>query len=356
MLFSIEKIKGNLHFIKNKEGKGYIFNLKNKKPLFNESFDILIELDDFNVGGYYLVKKNGKEALLHLKKGIVTAWFDDIITTRRFYYTKKSALKKFLKNKYLLAMERVDNKSKKAFFKFDGTRITDYYDDIVSVGLTKDDILYIAFVVKKGNALFSLKRGRLTDWFDGGFPFPEDVYNENVNYFIASRNEKRFLLSKKTYQIVSEGKNMFPVYYSHNKNNEVYWIEKDNNKGFLFYQGYTTDYYDFITSISPNPIFLAVRKSSAKKKFCLIDLKNKICQKMSDFLFKNRNIWLEVIKDCLLNLTRLNYIPSFIEVKYNYESEKYCPSCNNIWVVYFKYKNTEICPLCEANKLEAFIL
>jgi hypothetical protein len=345
--FSLKQIHGDLYFAKNNQDKGFIFNLKNKKQLFEELYD---GISNTPVKNYLVVRKDDKYALFHLKRGVISSWFYYI-----FLYNNGINAKLF-KMGYLVASD--DPKpSRYAIFKFDGTRISDYYNYIIVLEVKKNDILYSTTKEYEKKALFSLKSGRLTDWFED-FPHIEKCFIKGKgNYFIASKEDKHFLLRKKDYKAILEGMEIEPVFSDFGKDNEVYLVKVNKNEEFLFYQGYCTECYNSIFAVSENLFFIAIRKTKNKKEFYLIGLKNKTQRKISQFLFKKDEIYVKVSTNTPLyssNMKSKLYSPYLYSVV---TSEiGYCSNCNNIWFLYFEYKNNKICPLCEANKLEIFLI
>ena len=349
--FSLEHIYENLYFVKNNQGKGFVLNLKNKKQLSEELDEIL----NTPVKNYFIVRKDNKYALFHSKKGTISSWF-----YRIFPYGDGLNFKLF-KMGYLLASDKPKS-DKHAIFKFDGTRISDYYSYIIVLEIKKNDILYVADEECEKQALFSLKSGRLTDWFER-FPYKEICFIKGKgNYFIASKNKRYFLLSKKDYKVILEGTEIEPVFRNFSKDNEVYLVSSNENEKFLFYRGYCTEYYNSILAISENLFFIAVKKTKDKKELYLIDLKNKTQQRFPQFLFEGDKICIKVFKNASLhssNMKLMLYFPYFYSVHfYSVLTSEivYCSNCNNTWFLYFEYKNEKICPLCDASKLEVFFI
>ena len=134
-------------------------------------------------------------------------------------------------------------------------------------------------------------------------------------------------------------------------------VKTNKNQEFLFYQSYCTECYSSIFAISENLLFIATKKTKNKKEFYLIDLKNRTQQKIPQFLFEKDKICVKVLAGVpLYSLTMRSrlYSPSLYSA---ITSEiGYCSDCNNTWFLHFEYKNNKICPLCEASKLEAFII
>jgi len=349
--FSLEHIYENLYFVKNSQGKGFVLNLKNKKQLSEELDEIL----NIPVKNYFIVRKDNKYALFHSKKGIISSWF-----YRIFPYVDGLNFKLF-KMGYLLASDKPKS-DKHAIFKFDGTRISDYYSYIIVLKVKKNDILYVAEEECEKQALFSLKSGRLTDWFDM-FAYAEICFIKGKgNYFIASKNRRHFLLSKKDYKVILEGAEIEPVFRNFSKNDEVYLVNLNGNEKFLFYRGYCTERYNSILAISEDLLFIAVKKTKDKKEFYLIDLKNKTQRRLPQFLFEGDKIRINVFKNTSLhspNIRLMLYFPHFYSAHFDYKLAYdivYCSNCNNTWFLYFEYKNEKICPLCDVSKLEVFFI
>ena len=358
----IKTLKKRFLVVQNKEnGKWNIFDLKNKSFLFD-----WCDFIEFNeVSDYLIVEQNKKNAIYHLKKGFVTQWFGYNISLQNYSGNYVRLLSKLFDKEYFIASKLHDGrKIKKAFFKFDGTQITDWLYDIELIKVDDENILYIAEYENHKTSLFSLKKGKVMD-IVGTFRYEEEFKNfvlgkrdfylaiKDGVYVIVNRNNEIVMCAKYIDSILKE---------KYNKNNDsIYIIGNEKNQKAIFYNGYLTDYYDFILPISPNLIFLVYHSKGEDKEIYLLDLKNKTNTKISIPLFnriKNMVIYINTgkIKRYFEGFHNFCLEIEINNLVFHVDTKSYCLNCNNTWWFYIEYGNSYLCPLCDVNKLHAFVI
>jgi len=363
ILSKIGTLKKRFLVVENEEnGKWNVFDLKNKSFLFD-----WCDFIEFNkVSDYLVVEQNKKNVIYHLEKGFVTRWFDyNISLYNPLGNIYVRLLSKLFDKEYFIASKLCDGKQfKKAFFKFDGTQVSDWFRNIKLIKVDDEDILYIAQFEDYSESLFSLERGKVMD-IVGTFRYEEKFKNfvlgkksfylaiKDGIYVIVNRNNEVVIRAKYIDYILDE---------ENNKNNDsIYIVKNEKNQKAIFYNGYLTEYYDFILPINPNLIFLAYHSKGKNKEIYLLDLKNKTSTNISVPLFnhiKNMFIYINTkeiesrfngFHSACLRIKKYSFVVST-------DTKSYCIDCNNTWWFYIRYGNSYFCPLCDINKLHAFVV
>jgi hypothetical protein len=363
ILSKIRTLKKRFLVVQNEEnGKWNVFDLKNKSFLF----DWCDFIESNKVSDYLIVEQNKKSAIYHLEKGFVTQWFDYDISLQNYLgniYVR--LLSKLFDKEYFIASKPYDGKqSKKAFFKFDGTQVSDWFYNVRLVKVDDEDILYIAQFEDYSESLFSLKKGKVMDII-GTFYYEEEFkkFALGKKDFYSSKKDDSYVIINKNNEIVIRAKYIECILKEkYNKNDDsIYIVINEKGKKAIFYNGYLTEYYDVILPISPNLIFLAYHSKRKHREIYLLDLKNKINTHISVPLFNH----IKNMVICINTEKIKSYFRGFGNVclgieKYSFtfrtNTKSYCLNCNNTWWFYIKYGNSYFCPLCDINKLHAFII
>jgi len=248
MAWVIYDCKESEYFIVvNEERKMSILDSKNKNVLI-DWYDSVIYAHS---GDYFIIENNKKQALYHPKQGFISVWLDYPIDFATCFY----CLSELIKMGVLIVNEHdyksSQTKPKQAFFRLDGTQITNWFDDVSIQEITENDIYYYARSGLEEGSVFSLKNGRLISYL-----FHE---NENEDYLISSKNKFFVVEDNNKYRIVNKNNETIvtaeyisPILKKKKDDEEnIYIVIFNKRKKSLFYNGYLTEVYDFIFPISP---------------------------------------------------------------------------------------------------------
>jgi hypothetical protein len=365
MAWVIYANKGSEYFIVvNEERKKSILDSEIKNVLIDWYDNVIYTYSD----DYFIIENNRKQALYHPKKGFISAWLDYPIDFATYSY----CFSELIKMGVLIVSEHdyksSPTKPKQAFFKLDGTQITDWFDYISIEEITEDDIYYYARSGLEEGFVFSLKTGKLIDYLSYGNK-NEDYLTSSKNKFFVVKDNNKYRIVNKNNETIVTAEYISPILKRKKDNEEnVYIVIFNKRKKALFYDGYLTKTYDFIFPVSPDLIFLAYRFERKIKKVYLLDLKNKTSSKILFPIFSRDKSTFTVKLYAYANFHEIekhfelpDYFYKKMEKLCDYTGvvvhEIYCPNCKNIWWFYIG-QNIDVCfcPLCEANKLEAFIL
>ena len=273
----IETLKERFLVVKdNKNKKWNVFDLVNKSFLLDWcNFIGFNEISD-----YLIIKQNKKSAIYHLEKGFVSQWFNYNISLENYSgNVYPNLLCKLFDKGYLIALRPRDREYfEEAFFNFDGKQVSDWFYDIRFIKVDNDDVLYVAVSKDNNESLFSLKKGKILDIVNSFYYSNEffDFVLGRRNFYLAKESDN-YLIINRNNEIVVRAKDINPILKEkYNKNNDsIYIVKNEKEQKAIFYNGYLTEYYDFILPISLNLIFLTYCYEGKNKKIYLLDLKNK---------------------------------------------------------------------------------
>ena len=353
MAWIIEKsIKGKYLIVENGKRKS-IWDSENKVLLIDWYDDIIYVCDN-----YFIIKNASKEAIYQVGKGFISSWFDYPIAFEEYseYFSK------LIKRNLLIAYESI-NTSRQAFFKLDGTQVTDWFYYIYIHELKGEDIYFYAKRDEgDGDSIFSLKSGKIVNYSrKNKVPF-----NFLKSKFSIKKDQDKYLLVNENGEIILTADYISSILKDRIIYKEdIYIAILNKRKKVLFCNGYLTEAYNFIFPVSPNLVFLAYSSVKKDKKVYLLDLKNKTINRilfplLSKSILHRNNMYLYA------NLSKIEEhfeLPVYLHRKmeklcdFGYSLyEVYCSNCYNTWWFYIEYGNNYFCPLCEVNKLLAFLV
>jgi len=335
----------------------FIYSGKRKEwelLIYNSKDNSLIDKLDVE---YYkdnslIVSKNNKYAILKIDEGFITDFID---------YEILPISIDFVKHGYLVVDNNGKTRFRYAIFELNDGIITDWFERIKILKINDDEVYFIGRKDDK-DALFSTKKGIITNWYSY---FDED----NVKLFLEGKTKymvcgSRFwktesLIDEKG-NVVLEGKKIFPIFCEDNELSDIiYLILLTNNKKMLFYDGFKTAKYNFIFPANNNLDFLLVSKKQNKVVARLFNVKTKQIRELNSCLFISKDIKPEISDDF-----HGFYKCSFYEKRYRSKifdysfSPKFCPNCKKVWFFYFYFRSLkeDYCPICEAEKVYAFMI
>ena len=354
MAWIIEKVINGKYLIVENERKKSIWDSENKNLLVDWYDNITYVCDD-----YFIIRNANKEAIYQIGKGFISCWLDYSIVFKDYseYFSE------LIKRNYLIAYKNVYKSKERAFFKLDGTQVTDWFYYISIRELDEEDIYYYA---ERDNwsegSVFSLKSGKVINYSPKNEVFP-DLFKGK---FFIKKDWDKYLLINKNGEVILTADYISSILKDKTIHKEdVYIAMLNKRKKVLFCDGYLTKAYDFIFPVSPNLIFLAYNSVKKDKKVYLLDLKNKTTNFIL-FLLSSKSILHRNDMYLYINLNTIEKyfeLPAYFYKKmeelcdYKYGSyEIYCPNCDNTWWLCVKHGNSCFCPLCEVNKLFAFLV
>jgi hypothetical protein len=327
-----------------KEGKLFIYNLKDNSLI--DKLDVIYFEDNF-----IIVNKNDKYAILKVDEGFITDFID---------YEILPVSINFVNHGYLVVDNNGKTRFRYAIFKLNNTIITDWFEGIKILKINNDEVYFIGRKDDK-HALFSTKKGMISDWHSY---FDED----NVKLFLEGKTKYMICGSRfwKTESLIDEkgnvilkGKKIFPIFCEDDKLSDIIYLVLTNNKKILFYDGYKTAKYNLIFPANSDLDFLLVGKKRNKIIAHLFNVKTKQIRELNNCLFISKNIVPTIVYNfcgfykCSFYEKR-HYLKAFV---YSY-SPKFCPTCKKVWFFYFYFSSLkkDYCPICEAEKVYAFMI
>jgi|GEM_PF-3599597 len=340
------KGKGNPVFDERRRKRGFlIYNLKDNHLI--DELDIIYFGDDF-----IIVNKNDKYAGLKIDEDFMTDFID---------YEILPISINFAKHGYFVVDNNGKTRFRYAIFKLNDGIITDWFEGIKILKINDDEVYFIGRKDDK-DALFSTKKGIITNWYSY---FDED----NVKLFLEGKTKYMVCGSRfwKTESLIDEkgnvvlkGKKIFSILCNDNKLSDViYLVLLTNNKKMLFYDGFKTAKYNFIFPANSNLDFLLVSKKQNKVIARLFNVKTKQIRELNNCLFISKDIR-PTISDNFQGFYKCSFYEKRYRSKVFYysSSPKFCPNCKKVWFFYFYFYSLkeDYCPICEAEKVYAFTI